>query len=350
MKAMPHIPPAGSDAILVGTGGIGTGVFFALDGMETLGREESRSGRFLDQRDYCKLHIVAHGVKKLSGPKLLVYPVGRVGNDADGHRLMAEMQAAELLLDHVKVTADAPTLRAVSFLYPDGSGGNLTTRESASHTLQEKDIRAITPLLKSHHGRGFAVALPEVPLAARKELLSVAQRHDFFTAASFLSSEMAYVRASSLLNDVDLLAVNADEAACLAEVSRELPPEEMIPTLIHAMTEKHPHLRLCVTAGRHGSWTWELGTLRHVAPCAVEARNAAGAGDTHLAGLLAGLGAGLSFADAHQVAALAGAFSVTSEHAIHPDLSRANLLALSTGTNQSPSEAVREFLKQKENP
>ena len=45
---------------MIGVGGIGSGVFFALDGNHTLGREESRGGRFLDRRDYCKLHIVSH--------------------------------------------------------------------------------------------------------------------------------------------------------------------------------------------------------------------------------------------------------------------------------------------------
>ena len=53
---------------MIGTGGIGSGMFFALDGDHTLGREESRSGRFLDRRDYCKLHIIAHYVKALLGP------------------------------------------------------------------------------------------------------------------------------------------------------------------------------------------------------------------------------------------------------------------------------------------
>ena len=52
---------------LVGIGGIGTGIFFALEGDHTLGRNESRAGRLLDVRDYCKLHIVIHYVAKLLG-------------------------------------------------------------------------------------------------------------------------------------------------------------------------------------------------------------------------------------------------------------------------------------------
>ncbi|HEX6907174.1 MAG TPA: hypothetical protein VF154_11240, partial [Terriglobales bacterium] len=44
---------------LIGIGGIGSGIFFALDGEHTLGREESRLGKLLEVRDYCKLHIIS---------------------------------------------------------------------------------------------------------------------------------------------------------------------------------------------------------------------------------------------------------------------------------------------------
>ncbi len=79
---------------LVGTGGIGHGEFFLLDGSRTLGREESRPGRFLDRRDYCKLHIICHYVKVLLGEKIDVYPIGRIGDDPHGQRLADEMARA----------------------------------------------------------------------------------------------------------------------------------------------------------------------------------------------------------------------------------------------------------------
>lgn len=341
---MGHPTMAKDTPVFVGTGGIGTGVFFALDGSETLGREESRSGRFLRQRDYCKLHIVAYGVGKLSGVGSKVYPIGVVGNDPDGQRLIEEMAEASLQLDYVKIAEDAPTLRAISLVYPDGSGGNLTTRESASHNLDAKHVRSAEPVFKANRGTGFAAALPEVPLLSRQALLTLARENDFFTAASFLSSEMPFVRESMILNDVDLLAINCDEAACLAMVSRTLPPGETVEALVRMSAEKFPHLRLSITAGRQGSWTWDEGTVHHIAPCAVEVRNGAGAGDTHLAGLLAGLGSGLNFSGAHEVAALAGAFSVTSEHAIHPALSRKKLFALAKEAGQTLSEPVLHFL------
>ncbi|NIN09662.1 MAG: hypothetical protein GTO76_13735, partial [Planctomycetales bacterium] len=62
---------------MIGVGGIGSGSFFALRGNHTLGREESRGGRFLDRRDYCKLHIISHYVKTLLGPEFSTIPIGQ---------------------------------------------------------------------------------------------------------------------------------------------------------------------------------------------------------------------------------------------------------------------------------
>ena len=85
-------PDRGRFRAMVGVGGIGSGSFFLLNGNHTLGREESRGGRFQDRRDYCKLHIISHYVKALLGPGFPVIPVGKVGDDDVGRRLLAEMK------------------------------------------------------------------------------------------------------------------------------------------------------------------------------------------------------------------------------------------------------------------
>ena len=64
---------------MIGVGGIGSGRFFAVEGNHTLGREESRGGRFLDRRDYCKLHIISHYVRALAGEAFTVIPGGQSG-------------------------------------------------------------------------------------------------------------------------------------------------------------------------------------------------------------------------------------------------------------------------------
>lgn len=63
---------------MIGVGGIGSGMFFLLNGDHTLGREESRSGRLENRKDYCKLHIISHYVKTLLGKKFSVIPIGKV--------------------------------------------------------------------------------------------------------------------------------------------------------------------------------------------------------------------------------------------------------------------------------
>ena len=52
---------------VVGIGGIGSGVLFQFEDDHTLGRDESRLGRLLPARDYCKLHIVEHYLATLMG-------------------------------------------------------------------------------------------------------------------------------------------------------------------------------------------------------------------------------------------------------------------------------------------
>ncbi len=92
-----HVDKSIFEAIL-GTGGIGTGTFFGIDGNQTLDREESRHGRHLDRRDYRNLHIVCHYVKTLLGSNIAALPIGRVGDDEAGARLLREMSDAGMRL------------------------------------------------------------------------------------------------------------------------------------------------------------------------------------------------------------------------------------------------------------
>ena len=128
---MPPLNYGSSYHALIGTGGIGSGIFFALDGDHTLGREESRSGRFLDQRDYCKLHIISHYVKTLLGTSFETILVSKLGEDEWGRRLLREMAETGLDTRYVQVCPGEGTLMSVCLLYPDGSGGNLTASDSA---------------------------------------------------------------------------------------------------------------------------------------------------------------------------------------------------------------------------
>ena len=325
---------------MVGTGGIGHGTFFLLEGNASLGREESRAGRILDRRDYCKLHIISHYVKGLLGDACAVYPIGRVGDDDAGTRLLREMTDAGLDLGFVRMLPGAPTLFSFCYLYPDGTGGNMTTADSASGLVDPGAVREAEEVMARAGASGIALAVPEVPLAARASLIEAAARHGLFIAASFTRAEMPEARDRGLIGKVDLLAVNLEEALAAAglasghsaDVSRARARGADTELLARKAAERiisaRPEMIVSITAGAAGSWVGGGDELRHQPALPVEVAGTSGAGDAHFAGLLAGLSAGLDLGESQALAALMGAASVTSPHTIHPGVTRGLLASL----------------------
>ncbi|MBT4820932.1 MAG: hypothetical protein HN742_17650 [Lentisphaerae bacterium] len=325
---------------IIGTGGIGSGRMFALQGNHTLGREESRAGRFTNSRDYCKLHIIAHYLAVLLGPNVTVLPVGAVGDDGEGAGLLEEMREAGLDLTYVRQDLTHPTLSCICLIYPDGSGGNFTVDDSASAQVSAEQVTEAIDGLGGDHP-AVVVAVPEVPLAARTALLSGARPGDL-RAASFLSEEMAVVRTHNVLADVDVLAINLDEATALAELSGEQSPERVLAGAWAVARNVNPTIVLSVTGGGLGSWLTVGGELFHQPAHEVTIGTTAGAGDAHLSGLLAGLALGLPSPQAHELAALVAAAAVTGPHTINFDLGRELLAEL--GCSAASSAAVRALI------
>jgi sugar/nucleoside kinase (ribokinase family) len=331
---------------MIRTGGIGSGVFFALDGEHTLGREESRSGRFLDRRDYCKLHIVSHYVQALLGRGFTTIPIGKVGRDEIGERLLDEMREIGLETRYVERDANIPTLLAVCFIYPDGTGGNLTANDSACAVVDSACIARAEPEFARFAGHGVAVALPEVPLAARRALLELASRHGFLRVASYTTGEIGSAVEENDLGAVDLLALNLDEAAAAAGMPAEgRQPAEIVDAAVLALSARHSRIWVTITAGSRGSWSWDGSALRHLPALPAAVVSTAGAGDAHLAGTLAGLAVGMPLAQAHELGALTAAMSVTSPHTINKEISRDSLRAFSEGTEAPLSKGMTQLFR-----
>jgi sugar/nucleoside kinase (ribokinase family) len=327
---------------LVGTGGVGSGSFFELEGDHTLGREESRAGRFLDRQDYCKLHIITHYVKALLGGSFQVIPASLVGQDDVGSRLLGEMEQAGLDTRYLSVTSQAPTLFSFCFLYPDGSGGNLTTSNSAASLVDAAFIDRLQPEFERNKGVGIALAVPEVPLPARQRLLELGTEYAFFRAASFTDLEAASSEVLPLLQNCDLLALNLGEAAALASnpctsglqeagalagaPSADRPAEGILQALLARLEGWGCHPWLSITGGKQGSWLWDGVQWLYQPAIPVQIANTAGAGDAHFAGLLAGIAAGLPLPSAHELAGLTAALKVTSPHTLHKGIQLAILL------------------------
>jgi ribokinase len=248
---------------LVGVGGIGAGLFFALEGNHDLGRNESRPGRLLDVRDYCKLHIVAQyptvllGAREDQGP-FHVVPVGKVGIDEAGLRLRAEMERAGMDVRFVDAVPGHPTLLSVCFQYPDGSGGNVTTVDSAAALVGEREVDLVERWLSP---TAIALAAPEVPLAVRRHLLRRATERGALRVASLTTAEVEEARDTGFLALVDLLALNEDEAAALA--GAPFPDGDPSPFL-RRVRDAVPRARTVVTAGARGAFAFDGTAWAHV--------------------------------------------------------------------------------------
>ncbi len=330
---------------MIGTGGVGSGSFFALEGDHTLGREESRAGRFLDRQDYCKLHIVSHYVQALLGPGFAVIPASKVGADRHGQRLLAEMEEAGLDLRYMHVDKNRPTLFSFCYSYPDGSGGNLTTSDAATAAVDPDFINALEGEFARWPGQAIALAVPEVPLPARQRLLELGAAHRALGVAGLTSAEASSPQIWALLKNVDLLAINLDEARALGHAPQiECTPPEVLGRVAHRLQRARPGIRISLTAGKGGSWCWDGGAIGHTPAFETEAVSTAGAGDAHLAGLIAGLAVGLALGEAHQLAGLVAGLSVQSPHTIHKQINRASLSDFARSQTRALSAPVRELL------
>jgi len=332
----------------IGIGGIGAGIVYALKGDHDLGRNESRLGDLLDARDYCKLHIVQHYIARLMGADnnsapFRVLPIGVVGNDSVGRQLLSEMAIAGLDTQFVRTDPSLRTLFSVCFIYPDGSGGNITSSNSAAAGLTFDDLRAALPYMKPAGPHGVALCLPEVPLELRQNFLRLASQCGNYRVCSFVLGEIEEAQDLGLLALTDLLAVNKEEASALLGITvGRTSDTSFLNECAAALTAIRRELRVILTVGENGAYGFEGGCWQFSPAPAVQAVSTAGAGDALLAGVVCGLAAGLPFIAPGQHGAsfvgrslhtaldlgvLNSSFSVTSPHTIHPDAVLKNLIA-----------------------
>ena len=97
-------------------------------------------------------------------------------------------------------------------------------------------------------------------------------------------------------------------------------------------------------SGKSGCWFWNGAELNHQPAFKANLISTAGAGDAHLAGVIVGLTADLSFSEAHELGALVAGLSVTSPHTIEKTIGRDALLAFAQEQKMLISNAVLSLL------
>lgn len=331
--------------VMVGTGGLGSGIYLALEGNETLGREESRGAYLLKRRDFGKLHIVSHYVQVLLGGAFRVVPVGRVGNDAAGHGVKRELEHVGVDISNISRDDVLPTLFSVCFAYPNGDGGNLTTLNSASAAVTCEAVEATEPLFAQFQHRGIALVVPEVPVPAREALLALATRYGFLRAGSFITAELRDPSVAALVRQLDLLAINLDEAAAFAHVQPGTAAHDVVKAAVELARSEYEGLWLVVTAGRQGSWAWDGRTLTHDEGYTARVVNSAGAGDAHLAGCLVGLACGLEIHRANAFATVVSTLKVADEDTISWGIDGATVREAALAFGRQLPASVVEILR-----
>ena len=206
---------------IIATGGIGSGIFFSMSHNHTLGRNESRMATLLPYKDFCKQHIIMHYVSVLLGAKLngkfQSFPIGKVGNDEIGKNLIAQIKAAGMDTKNVTMVDNCSTLYSVCFQYPDKTGGNITTENSASSKVSPEDISSFFQHFKSDGEHEIILSVPEVSLQTRIKLLEYGRQRGSLNIASVLSSEVVDFKNMHGFEMTDIISINIDEAQNIAQ-------------------------------------------------------------------------------------------------------------------------------------
>jgi sugar/nucleoside kinase (ribokinase family) len=348
---------------IVGAGGIGTGIFFKLDGMQTLGRNESRPGELMPYRDYCKLHIIFHYIsivlKAVFGERIQIMPLGMVGDDVEGHKLIDKMKSTGMDVSGVKVSNTLRTLFSVCFQYPDNTGGNITTSNSASYEFEPEDVDKFQYDMSKAEGAELFMAVPEVSVATRIRLLKIGKMREAFNAASLLSSEVEEFLQQGGFKLVDYLAINIDEAQAISgTVYAGGNTITVVELCIEKLRQANPDILVSITAGAEGSYCFDGSGIIKVPPLDVKVVSTAGAGDAYMAGVIIGLSCGLPFSkkvedlsfgltplySATELGTLFAAMSVTTPDTIHEGLSRVSLKHFAAYKNLKLSDSFASIL------
>ncbi len=334
---------------IIGTGGIGSGMVFSLRGEHTLGRNESRLADLEPFKDYCKQHIVLHYVSVLMGAaikgKFQAFPIGKVGKDEVGLRLLEQMRAAGMDTGYVAVSAENSTLFGVCYQYPDFSGGNITTANSASSRVLPQDIKKFFADYHLDGKQGVVLAVPEVPVDSRIELLRNGKKFGNHTVSAVASAEVKEFSKRGGFSCTDILAINIDEAQHISgHLGDQLEPEWIARKCMERLAGMNPDITMLMTNGENGSYCMSKDLMEFTPALKTSVVSTAGAGDAFLAGVISGICCGLKLFKGFSVKALKEAplqtavdlgtllasLSVTSADTIHGGADTRRLYEYST--------------------
>jgi sugar/nucleoside kinase (ribokinase family) len=165
--------------------------------------------------------------------------------------------------------------------------------------------------------------------------------------ATFTPTEIATEAVRAVLDHVDLLAVNEDEAAALGGVPLGADGAGLLEACGRTFAAANPQGQLIVTLGAQGAHAFSDCHWTHVPAAHVPVRSTSGAGDALLGGVLTALALGLPFVpDALELGTLLAAYKVTSPHTIPPEVDRPLLQSFAAVREIPLSPSLTRFLSE----
>jgi ribokinase len=222
--------------------------------------------------------------------------VGRVGDDAAGHRLRGALQDEDVDVSHLASDPDAPTGVALIAVTPDGEN-TIIVSPGANGRVGAGDVEAARELL----GAAAVTLLQlEIPQAAVDAALEAAR------GTVVLNPAPARELSAEALARVDVLVPNRGELGLLAGAAT---PADAGAAITLARGLQGPRA-LVVTLGAEGALVVEASRAERVPAPVVEAIDATGAGDTFCGALADALSRGAELVEAARWGVAAAAISV----------------------------------------
>ena len=244
---------------------------------------------------------IAHTLALLGVPVRLL---GAVGSDPLSDWVLERTVRAGVDVSGVMRPADGTAGVYVSIL----ADGELEVAVSDMAAMDVLDGETVRRLLNAEPLPRYVVADCNLPAAALQSVLDWAAAHQVGVVMEPVSVAKAE-RIGELTGSIDIVTPNRDEAAVLAR----LDAAGRLPDIA----------AIVVTRGAEGASFFHVGEpVCHLVPARrTTTRNANGAGDAFVAGLVAALAAGRTMADAVGTAVALGSRTAASPTSVAEDLS-----------------------------
>lgn len=225
--------------------------------------------------------------------------VGRIGDDEFGHSILANLQRDQIDTSRVLVTEDSAT--GVALILLEESGENrIIVASGANHAITAQDILQSAGLIRE---ASILVLQLEIPIECVQRAAMIAHQAG---VRVILNTAPAHTLPRELLQQVDILISNSGEAAMLAGMHEDNPPEILAQRLFQLCPNN-----VVITLGGRGALLIDSEGSESIPSYPVKVVDTTAAGDAFVGGMAAALVTGKTVREAVRRGNAAGALACT---------------------------------------